>query len=81
MIYLPLSAPEYHPIQLKLYNIINNLPHEADAIQEGGSPPLPAASGGMKTAAVMFAAVPILAVYPWLQKYFIHSVTIGAIKE
>jgi putative aldouronate transport system permease protein len=34
----------------------------------------------MKAAAVMFATVPILVVYPWLQRYFIHGVTIGAVK-
>jgi putative aldouronate transport system permease protein len=74
------SAPQYHPIQLKLYNIINNLSSVEIAIQEGSSASLPSASDGMKAAAVMFATVPILAVYPWLQRYFIHGVTIGAVK-
>jgi putative aldouronate transport system permease protein len=74
------SAPQYHPIQLKLYNIINNLSSVEIAIQEGSSAALPSASDGMKAAAVMFATVPILAVYPWLQRYFIHGVTIGAVK-
>jgi putative aldouronate transport system permease protein len=74
------SAPMYHPIQLKLYNIINNLSSVEVAIQEGSSASLPAASDGMKAAAVMFATVPILVVYPWLQRYFIHGVTIGAVK-
>ncbi|HCC36620.1 MAG TPA: ABC transporter permease, partial [Treponema sp.] len=41
---------------------------------------VPAASDGMKAAAVMFATVPILVVYPWLQRYFISGVTIGAVK-
>jgi putative aldouronate transport system permease protein len=74
------SAPQYHPIQLKLYNIINNLSAVEVAIQEGGSASAPTVSDGMKAAAVMFATVPILVVYPWLQRYFIHGVTIGAVK-
>jgi putative aldouronate transport system permease protein len=74
------SAPQYHPIQLKLYNIINNLSSVEIAIQEGSSAALPSASDGMKAAAVIFATVPILVVYPWLQRYFIHGVTIGAVK-
>ncbi|MDR3173731.1 MAG: carbohydrate ABC transporter permease [Treponema sp.] len=78
LLYL-VSAPQYHPIQLKLYNIINNLSSLEIAIQEGGAS-TPAASDGMKAAAVMFATAPILAVYPWLQRYFIHGVTIGAVK-
>jgi putative aldouronate transport system permease protein len=73
------SAPFYHPIQLKLYNIVNNLSSIDIAIQEGGGG-IPAASDGMKAAAIMFATLPILVVYPWLQRYFIAGVTIGAVK-
>ncbi|MDR0759146.1 MAG: hypothetical protein LBF74_03435 [Treponema sp.] len=50
------------------------------ASQEGIAGGVPAASDGMKAAAVMFATVPILIVYPWLQRYFIAGVTIGAVK-
>jgi len=74
------SAQQYHPIQLKLYNIINNLSSIEIASQEGVAGGIPAASDGMKAAAVMFATVPILALYPWLQRHFISGVTIGAVK-
>ena len=74
------SAPKYHPIQLKLYNIINNLSSIEIASQEGIAGGIPAATDGIKAAAVMFATVPILIVYPWLQRYFITGVTIGSIK-
>jgi putative aldouronate transport system permease protein len=74
------SAAQFHPIQLKLYNIINNLSSVEVAIQEGSAASTPAASDGMKAAAVMFATVPILVVYPWLQRYFISGVSIGAVK-
>jgi putative aldouronate transport system permease protein len=74
------SAQIYHPIQLKLYNIVNNLSSIDVAIQEGNAGSVPAASDGMKAAAIMFATVPILVVYPWLQRYFIAGVTIGAVK-
>jgi putative aldouronate transport system permease protein len=77
---LYLTRAEFHPIQLKLYNIINNLSSIEIATQEGIAGGVPAASDGMKAAAVMFATVPILVVYPWLQRYFITGVTIGAVK-
>jgi len=74
------SAPLYHPIQLKLYNIINNLSSIEIASQEGIAGGIPAATDGIKAAAVIFATVPILVVYPWLQRYFITGVTIGSVK-
>jgi putative aldouronate transport system permease protein len=78
---LYLTKPDYHPIQLKLYNIINNLSSIEIAANEGSAGgTVPQMSDGMKAAAVMFATLPILVVYPWLQRYFIKGVSIGAIK-
>jgi putative aldouronate transport system permease protein len=77
---LYLTETAFHPIQLKLYNIINNLASIEVATQEGASSGIPAASDGMKAAAVMFATLPILVVYPWLQRYFIAGVSVGAVK-
>ncbi len=34
----------------------------------------------LRKAAIMFATLPILAVYPWLQRYFITGATLGAEK-
>jgi putative aldouronate transport system permease protein len=73
------SNPKYAPIQLKLYQIINNLSAIDTAQQEGFASPT--ASEGLKAASVLFATVPILIVYPFLQRYFISGVTLGAIKE
>jgi putative aldouronate transport system permease protein len=41
---------------------------------------MPGLSETLKMASVMFATVPILLVYPWLQRYFVSGVTIGAVK-
>ncbi|WP_027630198.1 carbohydrate ABC transporter permease [Ruminiclostridium cellobioparum] len=69
---------KYYPIQLLLYNIINNINNIEVSAQEGFANP--GLSDGIKAATVMFATVPILLVYPWLQRYFITGVTIGAVK-
>ncbi len=68
----------YYPIQLLLYNIIQSKESLDAATQEGFS--TPGASDALKAAAVMFATIPILMIYPWLQRYFIAGVTLGAMK-
>lgn len=70
---------DYYPLQLYLYNIMNNTNKMEVATQEGFSSPGLAAS--MKAAVVMFSTVPILCIYPWLQRFFISGVTLGAVKE
>lgn len=70
---------DIYPLQLLLYNILNNINQVEVATQEGFS--TPGLSESLKAAIVMFSTVPILCIYPWLQKYFIHGVTMGAVKE
>lgn len=70
---------DYYPLQLLLYNVINNISNIEVATQEGFS--TPGLSETLKAAIVMFSTVPILCIYPWLQRYFIHGVTVGAVKE
>lgn len=70
---------KFYPIQLLLYNILNNVMQVEVASQEGFS--VPGLSETLKAATVMFATIPILLIYPWLQKYFISGVTLGAVKE
>jgi putative aldouronate transport system permease protein len=77
---LYLTKPDFHPIQLKLYNVINNLSSIEVATQEGIAGGAPQATDGMKAASVMIATLPIVVVYPWLQRYFIAGVSIGAVK-
>jgi putative aldouronate transport system permease protein len=75
------AAPQYVPIQLKLYQLMNNMASIEMATQEMIAGTVPRASDSIKAAAIMFATIPILVVYPWLQRYFIKGVTMGAIKE
>ena len=70
---------KYYPLQLLLYNIINNINSVEVATQEGFS--APGLSESLKAAIVMFSTIPILCIYPFLQKYFISGVTLGAVKE
>ncbi|MBP5249188.1 MAG: carbohydrate ABC transporter permease [Lachnospiraceae bacterium] len=70
---------EMYPLQLLLYNILNNINSVEVQTQEGFS--TPGLTESLKDAVVMFSTIPILLVYPWLQKYFIAGTTLGAVKE
>ncbi len=72
-----MNVREYYPIQLLLYNIITAIQNIDVVTTEGSAPGL---SESLKAAAIMFATIPILVVYPWLQRYFITGVTLGAEK-
>ncbi|MEC0240019.1 carbohydrate ABC transporter permease [Paenibacillus dokdonensis] len=68
-----------YPIQLKLYQIIT-ANQQLDTQQGEGSVGAFIVPESLKAASVMFATVPILVVYPKLQKYFVEGVMTGAIK-
>ena len=76
---LYITQPDKFPIQLKLYQIVFARMAVDISQNEGlmGSNLLPES---LKAASVMFATVPILLVYPWLQRYFISGIMIGAVK-
>lgn len=73
-----ISNRNLYTIQLKLYQIVNNL-SSIDTHAEANVVTM-VTSESMKAATVMFATVPILLIYPWLQRYFIEGATIGAVK-
>jgi putative aldouronate transport system permease protein len=75
-----ISKPMLYPIQLKLYQIIVNSTSLDIAAMEGSVTQSMVLPDSIKAACVIFATVPIMVVYPWLQKYFIKGVMIGGIK-
>ena len=72
------GAPQWHPIQMLLYNILNNLT-AVDAMDPGGMAP-PGWGTTVEAAAIVIAMIPILCVYPFIQKYFVKGATLGAVK-
>jgi putative aldouronate transport system permease protein len=69
------NDPKLYTIQLKLYQIISE--SQAVQVENIGNNIAPES---LKAASVMFATIPILLVYPWLQRYFVSGVMIGAVK-
>ena len=77
LMYINNKRQDLYPLQYYLYTILKS---QSDiTAQEGFS--TPGLSESIKSAIVMFSTVPILIVYPFLQRYFIHGVTLGAVKE
>lgn len=74
-----ISNPMLQTIQFKLFQIVNNL-SSLESNMEGAASTTTLAKESMKSASIMFATIPILIVYPWLQKYFVSGVTVGAVK-
>lgn len=67
------------PLQLKLYNLVNASGSTGSLSQESGGTEQQAAEV-VKSATIMFATVPIIIVYPFVQKYFVSGVMVGAVK-
>jgi putative aldouronate transport system permease protein len=74
-----INDSKLYPLQLKLYQIIVNSQSIEASIGEGNMSQnlLPES---LKAACVIFATLPIVLVYPKLQKYFVSGIMIGAVK-
>jgi len=71
--------PNLYPLQLKLYNLVNAAGETSSLAQEAGGGEQQAAEV-VKSATIMFATIPIIIVYPFVQKYFVTGVMVGAVK-
>ncbi|GIQ65385.1 protein LplC [Paenibacillus cisolokensis] len=76
---LYITNTNLYPLQLRLYEMVINSQVIDMATAEGlnNAAPVPES---LKAASIMFATVPILLVYPWLQRYFVSGMMIGAVK-
>jgi putative aldouronate transport system permease protein len=76
-----ISNKAYQPLQLKLYHIIKGSQAVDVAAMEGGASTVASSvSESIEPATIIFATLPILVVYPFVQRYFVAGVTIGAVK-
>ncbi len=75
-----ISDQSLYPLQLKLYQLVmNNMVNEA-LLAEGMNLGVQLLPESLKAASIMFATVPILIAYPWLQRYFVSGLTLGSVK-
>lgn len=67
---------DLQPLQIVLRGILN----EAQSTLEEVDPSVTAASQAMKQAAVVLTALPVIIVYPFLQKHFTQGMMLGGVK-
>ncbi|MBR0226982.1 MAG: carbohydrate ABC transporter permease [Clostridia bacterium] len=73
-----ISSSKLYPLQLKLYYLMG-MATDAATLAEGGSTTY-VTGEVIKATCVMFATLPIIILYPFLQRYFVTGIMIGAVK-
>ncbi|HIW32555.1 MAG TPA: carbohydrate ABC transporter permease [Candidatus Paenibacillus intestinavium] len=69
-----------YPLQMKLYEII--VQSQMQSMQNvGGSVIIETATKGVQLATIVITTLPIVVIYPILQRYFISGMMLGAVKE
>jgi putative aldouronate transport system permease protein len=67
------------PLQLHLMDVIQYASDPLKSVDEGMNTRM--APESVRAATILAATLPILLVYPFLQKYFVKGVLLGSVKE
>ena len=76
---LYVTKQSLYPVQMKLYELI--VQQQAASMNTIGSIALSTTSKGVQLATIVVTTVPILIIYPLLQKHFVSGMILGAVKE
>ncbi len=74
------SSVEFKPLQYHLYNIINTANALRNSVAGSNVVVTDLPSNTLKMASAVVATGPILLAYPFVQKYFVSGITVGAVK-
>lgn len=72
-----IDNPDNHPLQMMLRRIVSNA-HNLDYLNTNVN--IPVSASGVQLSTVCITIGPIIFLYPFLQRYFIKGMTIGAVK-
>ena len=85
--YIYITNESLKTLQLMLYNLINESQRIARMLQEGASMQDVAnlaqrtlTPKGVQITVTVFATIPIICVYPFMQRYFVKGLMVGAVK-
>jgi putative aldouronate transport system permease protein len=74
------SSVEFKPLQYHLYNIINTANALRNSVAGSNVSITELPSNTLKMASAVVATGPIVLLYPFVQKYFVSGITVGAVK-
>ncbi|MGI5190307.1 carbohydrate ABC transporter permease [Promicromonospora sp. CA-289599] len=74
------STVEFKPLQYHLYNIINTANALRTSVAGSNVSITELPSNTLKMASAVVATGPIVLLYPFVQKYFVSGITVGAVK-
>lgn len=74
------STVEFKPLQYHLYNIINTANALRTSVAGSNVSITDLPSNTLKMASAVVATGPIVLLYPFVQKYFVSGITVGAVK-
>lgn len=75
---LYITNKDLYPVQMKLYEIIVQQQTQTMSV---GSFVMETTTKGVQLATIVITTVPIVIVYPMLQKHFVSGMMLGAVKE
>jgi len=73
-----ISKPSLKPLQLYLYELIKE--SQKPLADMGGNDGINLSPESIQAATIIASTVPILVVYPFLQKYFVKGMVVGSVK-
>lgn len=87
--YLYCTDESLKTLQYLLYNVLNDAQNKANAMAMASASTVSAmqqastnqiSAEGVRMTITMIATLPILCIYPFMQKYFVKGITLGAVK-
>ena len=76
-----MSKPENYPLQTYIQQLVFSFSSESGMSTEQMIAAMKTSDKTLNAAKLMVAMLPILVIYPFLQRFFVHGIVMGSVKE
>ena len=77
---LYITTPSLRPLQTYLYQVVTEAINVDESLSMDAQENAALNSEAIRAATIMLACIPIMCVYPFLQKYFVKGMRVGSVK-